>query len=158
MQPQYKVGSYRMDMVVAGNGKRPRRRVRRRTRSSPEQLQGTWAAQAILERLGWLGSSASRRCFLPRRSPRDENRFRRLEELGVTPGKLSLAEYTPLSADSTLRNSSAARRVTLKPKNGKEAAAKVPPGKTDQPRGAFEGKAGPCQDWVLNTRVHSAEE
>jgi very-short-patch-repair endonuclease len=98
--PQYKVGSYRMDMVVAGNGKRLAVECDGERDQGPEKLQEDMNRQAILERLGWQFVRIRGSVFF-----RDENRsmktvFQRLEELGITPDlKLSVPSM-PLDTGS----------------------------------------------------------
>jgi very-short-patch-repair endonuclease len=98
--PQYKVGSYRMDMVVAGNGKRLAVECDGERDQGPEKLREDMDRQAILERLGWQFVRIRGSVFF-----RDETRamkpvFQRLEEIGVTPDlKLSLPGV-PLDTDS----------------------------------------------------------
>ncbi|HEV3079785.1 MAG TPA: DUF559 domain-containing protein, partial [Gemmataceae bacterium] len=138
VQPQYKVGSYRMDMVVSGNGKRLAVECDGERDQSPEQLQEDMGRQAILERLGWQFVRIRGSVFF-----RDEARamktvFRRLEELGITPDlKLSLPS-TPLGADSPapklIRRAEELRRQWKNEKKPAQNSAS----KTDRPRGAFE--------------------
>ncbi len=93
VQPQFKVGSYRIDLVVVGGGKRLAVECDGERYHGPEKLQEDMERQAILERLGWQFVRVRGSVFF-----RDEDRamqpiFRRLDELGITPGaKLSSSE------------------------------------------------------------------
>jgi very-short-patch-repair endonuclease len=81
--PQYKVGSYRIDLVVVGSGKRLAVECDGERYHGPEKLQDDMARQAILERLGWQFVRVRGSVFF-----RDEERamrpvFQRLDELGI---------------------------------------------------------------------------
>ena len=136
--PQYKVGSYRMDMVVAGGGKRLAVECDGERDQSPEQLQEDMGRQAILERLGWQFVRIRGSVFF-----RDETRamktvFRRLEELGVTPDLKLSPPSAPLGADSPMpKLIRRAEELRLRWKNEKKPPQNLS-GKTDRPRGAPE--------------------
>ena len=136
--PHYKVGSYRMDMVVAGNGKRLAVECDGERDLGPEKLHEDMDRQAILERLGWQFVRIRGSVFF-----RDENRamkpvWQRLEELGVTPDLNLALPGTPLDIDSPvpklIRRAEELRRQW---KNEKKPPQN-PPGKPDQPRAAPE--------------------
>jgi len=83
--PQYKVGSYRIDLVVSGGGKRLAVECDGERYHGPEKLEEDMERQAILERLGWQFVRIRGSVFF-----RDEDRamsavFQRLAELGITP-------------------------------------------------------------------------
>jgi very-short-patch-repair endonuclease len=82
--PQYKVGGYRIDLVVVGGGKRLAVECDGERYHGPEKLQEDMARQAILERLGWQFVRVRGSLFF-----RDEDRamrpvFQRLDELGIS--------------------------------------------------------------------------
>jgi len=92
--PQYKVGGYRIDMIVVGGGKRLAVECDGERFHGPDKLQEDMDRQAILERLGWKFVRIRGTIFF-----RDEERamlpvFQRLNELGIT-ADMNLA---PLSA------------------------------------------------------------
>jgi hypothetical protein len=83
--PQYKVGSYRIDLVVVGTGKRLAVECDGERYHGSEKLQEDMERQAILERLGWQFVRVRGSVFF-----RDEERamrpvFQRLYELGIAP-------------------------------------------------------------------------
>lgn len=83
--PQFKVGAFRIDLVVVGGGKRLAVECDGERFHGPERLEEDMERQAILERLGWQFVRVRGSVFF-----RDEDRamqpvFRRLEELGITP-------------------------------------------------------------------------
>jgi very-short-patch-repair endonuclease/DNA polymerase III delta prime subunit len=90
--PQYRVGGYRIDLVVVGGGKRLAVECDGERHHGPEKLQEDMERQAILERLGWQFVRIRGSIFF-----RDEDRamlpvFTRLEELGITADmKLALS-------------------------------------------------------------------
>jgi very-short-patch-repair endonuclease len=95
--PQYKVGSYRIDLVVVGSGKRLAVECDGERYHGPDKLQDDMARQAILERLGWQFVRVRGSIFF-----RDEERamrpvFQRLDELGI-PAELG---SEPEQASST---------------------------------------------------------
>jgi len=82
--PQYRVGGFRIDLVVTGGGKRLAVECDGESIHGPEKLQEDMGRQAILERLGWQFVRIRGSIFF-----RDEDRalrplFQRLEELGIT--------------------------------------------------------------------------
>lgn len=82
--PQYRVGSYRIDLVVTGGGKRLAVECDGESSHGPEKLQEDMDRQAILVRLGWQFVRIRGSIFF-----RDEDRalrplFQRLDELGIT--------------------------------------------------------------------------
>jgi very-short-patch-repair endonuclease len=103
VQPQFKVGSYRIDLVVVGDGKRLAIECDGERFHGPEKLWEDMERQAILERLGWQFLRVRGSVFF-----RDEDRamqpiFRRLDELGITPGaKLSNSE-SPVQEDALVQ-------------------------------------------------------
>jgi len=83
--PQYRVGGYRIDIVITGSGKRLAVECDGERFHGPEKLQEDMERQAILERLGWQFIRIRGSVFF-----RDEDRamlpvFQRLEELGIAP-------------------------------------------------------------------------
>ena len=93
--PQYRVGGYRIDLVVTGGGKRLAVECDGESTHGPEKLQEDMERQAILERLGWQFVRIRGSIFF-----RDEDRalrplFQRLEELGITTD-LEPSHATPL--------------------------------------------------------------
>lgn len=103
--PQFKVASYRIDMVVVGDGRRLAVECDGERYHGPEKLQEDMERQAILERLGWQFVRVRGSVFF-----RDEDRgmqpvFRRLDELGITPAvKLS-------GSDSSAKEDALVQRV-----------------------------------------------
>lgn len=83
--PQWKVGAYRIDLVVEGGGKRLAVECDGDRWHGPENLADDMARQAILERLGWR--FARIRGSLYFRSPDTAMKpvFAKLEELGIPP-------------------------------------------------------------------------
>jgi very-short-patch-repair endonuclease len=82
--PQYRVGGYRIDLVVTGNGRRLAIECDGERYHGPEKLQEDTERQAILERLGWEFVRIRGSIFF-----RDEDRamravFQRLDELEIT--------------------------------------------------------------------------
>jgi len=82
--PQYRVGGYRIDLVVTGGGRRLAVECDGERHHGPEKLQEDMDRQAILERLGWQFVRIRGSIFF-----RDEDRamrpvFQRLNELGIT--------------------------------------------------------------------------
>jgi very-short-patch-repair endonuclease len=91
--PQYRVGSYRIDLVVTGGGKRLAIECDGERFHGPEKLQEDMEREAILVRLGWQFVHIRGSIFF-----RDEGRamrpvFERLSELGITTD-LKLAPST----------------------------------------------------------------
>ena len=83
--PQFKVGGYRIDLVVVGSGRRLAVECDGERYHGPEKLQEDMDRQAILERLGWRFVRVRGSVFF-----RDEERamrsiFLKLEELGIAP-------------------------------------------------------------------------
>ncbi|MGA2000411.1 MAG: AAA domain-containing protein [Terriglobales bacterium] len=81
--PQYKVGSYRIDLVIVGSRKRLAVECDGERCHGPEKLQEDMERQAILERLGWQFVRVRGSIFF-----RDKERamrpvFQRLDELGI---------------------------------------------------------------------------
>jgi very-short-patch-repair endonuclease len=138
VQPQYKVGNYRVDMVVAGGGKRLAVECDGERDHGPEKLQEDMNRQAILERLGWQ--------FVRIRGSvlfRDEKRamktvFRRLEELGITPDLEKSLPTASLGADSPMpkliRRAEELRRRWKNEKKPPQNSSNKP----DRPRAAPE--------------------
>ena len=101
VQPQFKVGSYRIDMVVVGCGKRLAVECDGERYHGPEKLQEDMERQAILERLGWRFVRVRGSVFF-----RDEDRameaiFARLDELGIQPG-VTLSNLEPSHKENAL--------------------------------------------------------
>jgi very-short-patch-repair endonuclease len=94
--PQYKVGGYRIDLVVIGGGKRLAVECDGERYHGPEKLQEDMERQAILERMGWKFVRIRGSIFF-----RDEERamrpvFQRLNELEITADmKLSPSSAPP---------------------------------------------------------------
>lgn len=106
--PQYRVGSYRIDLVVVGGGKRLAIECDGERFHGPEQLQDDMDRQAILERLGWTFVRIRGSVFF-----RDEERamlpvFQRLDQLGITPEmkhELEPAVSSDVVTESVIRRS-----------------------------------------------------
>jgi very-short-patch-repair endonuclease/uncharacterized damage-inducible protein DinB len=84
--PQYQAGAFTIDLVVIGGGRRLAIECDGEQSHGPDRMQDDIARQAVLERLGWTFIRIRGSVFF-----RDEERalapvWRRLEELGVTPG------------------------------------------------------------------------
>jgi very-short-patch-repair endonuclease len=97
--PQYKVGGYRIDLVVEGGGRKLAIECDGERAHGPEKLQEDMDRQAILERLGWRFVRIRGSVFF-----RDEERamqpvFQRLDELGITPDVRNELEPADLSSD-----------------------------------------------------------
>lgn len=103
--PQWKVGYYRIDMVVQGNGKRLAVECDGDRWHPIEKLSEDMDRQAILERLGWTFVRIRGSAFF--RTPEVAMRlvFERLNDLGITPGSTDLAttEGTALLAEIETR-------------------------------------------------------
>jgi very-short-patch-repair endonuclease len=92
--PQFHVGTYRIDLVITGNGRRLAVECDGERDHGPEKLQEDAERQAILERLGWRFVRIRGSLFF-----RDEDRalepmFGRLAELNITP-ELEVAAGKP---------------------------------------------------------------
>jgi very-short-patch-repair endonuclease len=104
VQSQYKVGSYRIDLVVVGAGKKLAVECDGERFHGPEKLQEDMERQAILERLGWKFVRIRGSIFF-----RDEERamrpvFDRLSELGITADmKLQIQGSIPAADSATQR-------------------------------------------------------
>ena len=102
--PQYRVGGYRIDLVVTGGGKRLAVECDGESSHGPEKLQEDMERQAILERLGWQFVRIRGSIFF-----RDEDRalrplYQRLNELGITADmKLSPTSSSPITDAVTER-------------------------------------------------------
>jgi very-short-patch-repair endonuclease len=95
--PQYRVGGFRIDLVVMGGGKRLAVECDGESSHGPEKLQEDMERQAILERLGWQFVRIRGSIFF-----RDEDRalrplYQRLNELGITADM----KLSPTSSSST---------------------------------------------------------
>jgi very-short-patch-repair endonuclease len=104
--PQYRVGSYRIDLVVTGGGKRLAVECDGESSHGPEKLQEDIERQAILVRLGWQFVRIRGSIFF-----RDEDRalrpvFQRLDELGITADM-------KLSPSSSFANTDAATQRVI---------------------------------------------
>ncbi|MBI4488949.1 MAG: hypothetical protein HY694_07670 [Deltaproteobacteria bacterium] len=83
--PQWKVGYYRIDLVVEGGGKRLAIECEGDRFHPIEKLPEDMARQAILERLGWTFVSIRGGHFFRDPDAAMEPVFRRLEALGIPP-------------------------------------------------------------------------
>ncbi|MEW6624162.1 MAG: AAA domain-containing protein [Bacillota bacterium] len=97
--PQWKVGSFRIDMVVEGNGKRLAIECDGERWHKPWDLDKDMARQAVLERLGWRFERIRGSEFF-----RDEENamgkvYRRLEELEIPPVFNSEVEEQEVQCD-----------------------------------------------------------
>ena len=98
--PNYQAGAFTIDLVVIGGGRRLAIECDGEQSHGPDRLQDDIARQAVLERLGWTFIRIRGSLFF-----RDEDRalapvFRRLEELGVTPGLNGGAGPEPAEANT----------------------------------------------------------
>lgn len=98
VQPQWPVGSFRIDLVVEGNTRRLAVECDGERWHTPEQLHRDLERQAILERLGWVFVRIRGSLFF-----RDPNQamapvFSRLDHLGIEP--LGSGVTTSPAADS----------------------------------------------------------
>ena len=98
--PQYRVGSYRIDLVVTGGGKRLAVECDGERYHGPEKLQEDMERQAILVRLGWQFVHIRGSIFF-----RDEDRamrpvFQRLNELGITPDLMAAPSSSSVPTDA----------------------------------------------------------
>ena len=101
--PQYKVGAYRIDIVVVGNGSRLAIECDGERFHGPEKLQEDMERQAILERLGWKFVRVRGSVFF-----RDEERamrpvFERLEDFGITPELAQVSDQPGTTDNVTAR-------------------------------------------------------
>jgi very-short-patch-repair endonuclease len=102
--PQYRVGGYRIDLVVTGGGKRLAVECDGESSHGPEKLQEDMERQAVLERLGWQFVRIRGSIFF-----RDEDRalrplFQRLNELGIAADmKVSPTSSSPITDAATER-------------------------------------------------------
>jgi very-short-patch-repair endonuclease len=99
--PQFKVGGYRIDLVVTGNGRRLAVECDGERYHGPEKLGEDMARQGILERLGWQFVRIRGSVFF-----RDEDRamrpvFQRLLELGISP-ELEIQTEPATATDDTV--------------------------------------------------------
>jgi very-short-patch-repair endonuclease len=99
--PQYRVGGYRIDLVVTGGGKRLAVECDGESSHGPEKLQEDMERQGILERLGWQFVRIRGSIFF-----RDEDRalrplYQRLDELGIT-ADMQLSPISSLPTTDTV--------------------------------------------------------
>jgi very-short-patch-repair endonuclease len=85
VQPQFKVGAYRIDLVVTGNGRRLAVECDGERFHGTEKLQEDMARQAILERLGWKFVRIRGSLFFRDEAVAMASVFRRLNDLNITP-------------------------------------------------------------------------
>lgn len=85
VHPQYKVGSYRIDLVVSYGRKRIAIECDGEQWHGPEKLQEDMDRQAILERLGWKFIRIRGSVFFRKQDQSMEKVFTRLNELGILP-------------------------------------------------------------------------
>lgn len=83
--PQWRVGGYRIDMVVQGNGRRLAIECDGDRFHPPEQLEQDMARQALLERLGWTFVRIRGSRFFRTPDEAMEPVFARLREMGIDP-------------------------------------------------------------------------
>ena len=103
--PQFKVGSYRIDLVVVGGGKRLAVECDGERHHGPEKLQEDMDRQAILERLGWQFVRIRGSVFFRNEERAMQSVFRKLEELGIPP-ELKLSK-----PDSSVKDDVVVQRV-----------------------------------------------
>jgi very-short-patch-repair endonuclease len=112
--PRYRVGSYRIDLVVAGGGKRLAVECDGERHFGPDKLQEDMDRQAILVRLGWQFVRIRGSVFF-----RDEDRamrpvLQRLEELGISADlNVSGPGSAPIAAEVTERIVRRARELRM---------------------------------------------
>lgn len=92
--PQYKVGAYRIDLVVSYGRKRIAIECDGEQWHGPENLQEDMDRQAILERLGWKFIRIRGSVFFRNQDLAMEKVFTRLNELGILPESISDLEIT----------------------------------------------------------------
>lgn len=84
--PQWKVGAYRIDLVVEGDGKRLAVECDGdRYHEGPEKLADDMARQAILERLGWRFARIRGSQFFRAPEAAMKSVFAKLEAMGIPP-------------------------------------------------------------------------
>jgi len=83
--PQWKVGAYRIDMVVQGGGKKLAVECDGDRWHPMEKIQDDMARQAILERLGWQFVRIRGSQFFRNPEAALRHVFQRLEDLGIPP-------------------------------------------------------------------------
>lgn len=89
--PQWKVGTYRIDMVVEGNGKRLAVECDGEKWHTAENIIEDMHRQSILERLGWTFVRVRGSEFYKNPELSMERVFKRINQLGIRP-ELSLVE------------------------------------------------------------------
>jgi len=92
--PQYKVGAYKIDLVVSCGRKRVAIECDGEQWHGPEKLQEDMDRQAILERLGWKFIRIRGSVFFRNQDQAMEKIFSRLNELGILPENVSTLEVT----------------------------------------------------------------
>jgi very-short-patch-repair endonuclease len=93
--PQWKVGGYRIDIVVQGNGKRLAVECDGDRFHPPEQLHEDMARQAILERLGWTFTRIRGTQFFRDPDAAMEPVFARLRKMGIEPAGSATESLEP---------------------------------------------------------------
>jgi very-short-patch-repair endonuclease len=104
VHPQWKVGAYRIDLVVEESGKRLAIECDGDRFHPPEQLKEDLERQAILERLGWTFSRIRGSQFFRDPELAMGPVFERLNELGIGPASAAEATGPPASGDTEQRD------------------------------------------------------
>ncbi|WP_160163297.1 AAA domain-containing protein [Nitrolancea hollandica] len=104
VRPQWKVGHYRIDLVVEGDGKRLAIECDGDRYHPMEKLADDMARQAILERLGWIFVRIRGSAFFRNPDRAMEPVFRRLHDLGIPPVGDESEERSGQQCESELRD------------------------------------------------------
>jgi very-short-patch-repair endonuclease len=97
VQPQWAVGSYRIDLVVEGKQRRLAVECDGERWHTPEQLHRDLERQAILERLGWVFVRIRGSVFFRAPDTAMAPVFSRLDQLGIEPlGNGDICEPDPV--------------------------------------------------------------
>ena len=90
--PQWKVGAYRIDMVVEGGGKQLAIECDGDRYHPPDKMPEDMARQALLERLGWTFERIRGSVFFRNPQAAMQPVFERLQRMGITLEALSTVE------------------------------------------------------------------
>ena len=102
VHPQWKVGAYRIDLVVEGADKRLAIECDGDRFHPPEQLEADLERQSILERLGWTFARIRGSQFFRDEEAAMDPVFKRLSELGIGPEPDPNSGRTSASGDTEL--------------------------------------------------------
>jgi very-short-patch-repair endonuclease len=112
--PQWKVGAYRIDLVVEGNGKRLAVECDGDRWHPPEKLQEDLERQAILERLGWRFARIRGSQFFRDPDTAMRHVFERIEQLGISAEGMRLTEPEDQMTTNALKDQIIRRAAELR--------------------------------------------